>query len=332
MKLPHFTLLTACAGLLSACGDGTSNTTSTTSDASTHIFKESLMDTSHLIGSVTLESNVAFADGTTGEAYKLIFSSNPVANGPYCPQTINDIGGVGIYDGNTNPGFQVMKKTLWDSMEADGYDIVDDNGNVSITDPGDRTSTANTAQSCLEATANNNLQLTFYIPAVPKVASSDDTIDSVEYMGVSKIGIPIVGDPPSVVGPMNGGARPGGNIPSIDPCGGHMDPFGYYHLHFGAEEMNNVLSAYNITEVSCQNFAQSETEFIGFAKDGYPIYAAKEASTQALPTDLDNCQGHTGVTPDYPEGVYHYHVSNKTAPNLPPCLKGVSVSNAYSYN
>lgn len=311
-------------GLSSCSKDDDTNTPTT--DTSTHIFNASLMNGSNLLESVTLV-NATLTDGTTAECYKLVFKSNPVADGPYCPATINDIGGVGIYDGATNPGFQVMKAELWNAMEADGYDIVDSNGNITIVDPA--AGMPPSGGACLEATPDNNLELTFLIPAVPKMATSNDVISTVENIGVSKDGIPLTGHPPSAT-QSGGGPGGGGAIPSLDPCGGHPDPFGYYHLHFGAEEMNNVLAANNMTEVECVNFTQSETAFIGYAKDGYPIYASKEQDG-TLPTDLDECQGHFGVTADYPDGVYHYHVSNSSAPNLPECLKGVSVNNGFTY-
>ena len=296
-----------------------------------HIFKESLMNDNNLLEGVSLV-DATLSDGTTAECYKLVFKSNPVEDGPYCPETIHDIGGVGIYDGNTNPGFQVMKAELWNAMEADGYDIVDDNGNIVTADPSAIMGVPTSTVGCLEATPNNDLKLTYLIPAIPKKGSSNDEISIVENMGVSKDGIPLTGHPPSVTQGPPGmmGQSGGGGIPSIDPCGGHIDPFGYYHLHFGAEEMNNVLTANDITEISCTNFTQSETVFIGYAKDGYPIYASKDDENSLL-ENLDECQGHTSVTVDYPDGVYHYHVSSTEAPNLPPCLKGVSAQNAFTY-
>ena len=314
---------------LSSCSsvaNNTSTTDTTTTDPSTHTFNASLMNNNNLLESVTLV-NATLTDGTTAECYKLVFKSNPVADGPYCPATINDIGGVGIYDGNTNPGFQVMKAALWNAMEADGYDIVDANGNIAIVDP--LAGRPSSGGACLEGTPDNNLELTFLIPAVPKLATSNDVISTVEHIGASRDGIPLTGHPPSAT-QSGGGPGGGGAIPSLDPCGGHPDPFGYYHLHFGAEEMNNVLAANNITDVECVNFTQSETAFIGFAKDGFPIYASKDQDG-TLSTDLDECQGHFGVTADYPDGVYHYHVSNSSAPNLPECLKGVSVNNGFTY-
>lgn len=302
-----------------------------TEDDTDHVFNADLMNQDNMLESVTL-IQVTMSDGSTGEAYQLVFKSNPVPDGPYCPETIDDIGGVGIYDGQTNPGFQVMKATLWNAMEADGYDIVDENGNIRISDPGAGTGPPS-GSSCLEAGADNSIRITFTIPAVPTFASSVDNIGIVENLGVSKEGIPLTGHPPSATSGPPGtppGASTNASIPAIDPCGGHIDPFGYYHLHFGAQEINNVLLAYNMTEVSCINFGQDEEAFIGYAKDGFPIYSSKDLD-QEMADDLDQCQGHVSATLDYPNGVYHYHVSNNEAPNFPTCIKGITANTPISY-
>lgn len=267
-------------------------------------------------------------NGTSTTCYQMVFTSNPVADGPYCPETINDIGGVGVYDGNTNPGFQVMKQTLWEAMENDGYDIVDEDGNISIQDPG--AGMGGGGSACLEASPDDNLILTFLIPIEPVLLSSPDQIGTVEHIGISVDGIPLTGDPPSVAQGPPGMPGGGGSIPAIDPCGGHVDPFGYYHLHFAPEVMNNVLEANDITEISCTNFTQDETALVGFAKDGYPIYASKDMDG-SLPTDLDECFGHEGVTADFQGGIYHYHASSTEAPNLPPCVMGVAARNGFTY-
>ena len=37
--------------------------------------------------------------------------------------------------------------------------------------------------------------------------------------------------------------------------------------------------------------------------------------------DLDECNGRTGVTPEFPKGIYHYFATD-TFPNLQRCVKG----------
>lgn len=293
-------------------------------DQSDDIIQESFFNATSMVSYEKVDCTLE--DGSQGDCYQLVFTSNPVENGPYCPTTIDDVGGLGIYDGATNAGFQVMKASLFNAMEADGYDIVDDNGDIHIDDFNSGATNPDFAY-CLEAAPNNNLLLTFLIPATPVLASSNNVIDTVELVGLSLDGVPINGDPPSVV---NGPGVPGisgGNIPSLDPCGGHHDPAGYYHWHFVPEVMNQVLEANGIDDVACTLINQvSGSQLIGFAKDGFPIYAY-----QVEPSDLDECGGITGSTTEYPDGVYHYVASTTDAPNVPKCLKGVAAINSFSF-
>jgi hypothetical protein len=73
-------------------------------------------------------------------------------------------------------------------------------------------------------------------------------------------------------------------------------------------------------------------------KSSYRLKAvpdAKRPSTALLPMgtftqdyeyvaglgDLDECNGRTGVTPEFPKGIYHY-VATDTFPYLQRCVKG----------
>lgn len=262
--------------------------------------------------------NCELEDGTMTTCYELNFQSTPVETGPFCPTTTSDVGGMGIYE-----TLSVLKADLWTQMETDGYDIVDASGNIRINDPGSSTGVDPSLSYCLEGTADASITLTFLIPTTPVNLTTPNTISSVELVGVSADGIPMNGDPPSAVG---GGPGGGTNalLPSLDPCGGHQDPAGYYHWHFAPEAVNDVLVASSISDISCTNIEQSTTALVGYAKDGYPIYSSEDSS--GLPNDLDDCWGHTAATSDYPEGVYHYHASATAAPNLPPCLTGAAVT------
>lgn len=306
---------------LTACNSSDDNNENDDDDLIEDVIQETYFNGTSLMSYEKVDCTLE--DGSQSECYRLVFSSNPIDNGPFCPTTINEIGGLGFYDGVTNPGFQVIKESLFNAMEADGYDIVDNNGVVNIDD---FTGPPNPGgfSYCLEAAPDNNLQLTFLIPAVPVLASSNNTIDTVELIGVSINGLPINGDPPSVVdGPVLGV----GNIPAIDPCGGHHDPAGYYHLHFVSEVMNKVLESNGINDVSCTLVSQvSGPKLIGFAKDGFPIYAYDNE-----PEGLDECGGILATTTEYPNGVYHYVASNTEAPNVPKCLKGVAAINSFTF-
>ena len=58
-----------------------------------------------------------------------------------------------------------------------------------------------------------------------------------------------------------------GGLPALDACGGHIDPSGYYHWHFGAESIQTNLDEAD-AEVTC-DIEQDPEALIGFAYDGY---------------------------------------------------------------
>lgn len=294
----------------------------------TFLITASLFNSSSLISFETITSTLE--DGTSAECFQITFSSNPVESGPFCPETINDVAGLGFYDGATNPGLRVWAADLLNDIEADGYNMVNDDGTVNIDDFTSGMPSLDQS-NCLDAAPNDNLQLTFIIPTEPKLASNNNDIGEIEIIGLSLDGVPVNGAPPSAInGPAMGGPGGGGaeiNFPSIDPCGGHHDPAGYYHWHFVPEVMNQVLEANGITQVTCTKVEQtSSVALFGFAKDGFPIYAYA-----AEPTDLDDCGGRTAATDEYPDGIYHYVASTTVAANVPKCLKGVAARNTFRY-
>ncbi|MEM7346270.1 MAG: YHYH protein [Chloroflexota bacterium] len=98
-------------------------------------------------------------------------------------------------------------------------------------------------------------------------------------------------------------------VPFIDACNGHPTLDGLYHYH-GVP--------YCITDTI--DTAGQHSTLIGYMLDGIPVYGPQDRAGNA-PTDLDACQGHTGPTPEFPEGVYHYHLL-ETPPYSIPCFSG----------
>ena len=131
----------------------------------------------------------------------------------------------------------------------------------------------------------------------------------------------------------------------------HVQPTGEYHYHGIPEGFVDRLNK------------GTEPTLIGWAADGFPIYARygyldaadassgivviessyrlkatpdanrPEVSLYAMGTftqdyeyvadigDLDECNGRTGVTPEFPEGIYHYYATDGF-PFLQRCVKG----------
>ena len=333
MKIARFMALGFFLPLLCAVACNKEEET-TEEQQETFIIQESFFNSTSLLSMDTL--NAELEDGTTAKCFKLSFLSNPVESGPFCPETIDDVAGLGFYDGETNPGLRVFSKALLDAIENDGYDMVNEDGTVNVDDFTSGTTDPDLSY-CLAAAPDDDLVMTFIIPAEPKLATSNNVIEEVEFVGVSLDGVSINGNPPSATsGPSMmggpGGGGPGGestqiNFPSLDPCGGHHDPAGYYHWHFIPQVINQVLESNDITEVSCTKIDQtSSVALAGFAKDGFPIYAYASE-----PTDLDECGGRTATTVEYPDGIYHYVARTTSAPNIPQCLKGVAARDAFTF-
>ncbi|UXX77916.1 YHYH protein [Reichenbachiella carrageenanivorans] len=53
--------------------------------------------------------------------------------------------------------------------------------------------------------------------------------------------------------------------------------------------------------------------FIGFLLDGFPVYGTHENGVEVFSKDdggiLDDYHGHFGATDDFPNGIYHYHIT-----------------------
>jgi len=148
----------------------------------------------------------------------------------------------------------------------------------------------------------------------------------------------------------------------LGACHGHSGPGGTYHyhadancMHWHGEEGETILD-YSLPEAD-ENATASPV--IGVAYDGYPIYGLLEQGADGVVRevtssyrlkdgqtgyngiddyefveglgDLDVCNGHFGPTPDFPEGIYHYHSTMENGeggmgfPYFLICYKGTVV-------
>ena len=83
----------------------------------------------------------------------------------------------------------------------------------------------------------------------------------------------------------------------VDHCSGHPTPMdGAYHYH--------GLSSCFSSQLDDESGA---SHIIGLALDGFPIYGANDIDGNPVDVaDLDECNGITSPTPEFPEGIYHY--------------------------
>ncbi|MEL6989724.1 MAG: YHYH protein, partial [Bacteroidota bacterium] len=232
-------------------------------------------------------------NGTQTKCYKVVYRNVPEAWEPGCPANENEVGGLGIYNGNTNPGLRALDAQLWSDFAADGFDIINDDGTINIQipeggpgsgfiEPGNPDLNA----SCLDGILVEDFELTYLIPAVPELSATTTRIDRMGFWGISLDGFPLGPEPPAAVGMGGNGAA----IPSLGACGGHPQPAGPFHYHLVPQEVNNLLEEHNVTSVTCDYIAQSSTSLLGYAIDGFPIYGSLETDGSE-PTGLDECRG-----------------------------------------
>ncbi|KAB1158686.1 YHYH protein [Tenacibaculum aiptasiae] len=130
--------------------------------------------------------------------------------------------------------------------------------------------------------------ITFQIPLNPSEASTK-TNTSLGPMGLAINGVAFYNQ---YAGPNN---QPLTNeINSFDQYLGHPQNSGQYHYH----QEPLFLTAQN-----------GKSAFLGLLADGFPVYGPEENGTTITSADLDIYHGHTSATADFPNGIYHYHIT-----------------------
>lgn len=99
----------------------------------------------------------------------------------------------------------------------------------------------------------------------------------------------------------------------VDDCNGHpLQGLDGYHYH-------GVPTC--ITEKV--DTAGQHSVMIGVLEDGFPVYGPQDESGEIITSaQLDECSGHFGPTPEFPSGIYHYHLTQDVAPYSVDCYHG----------
>jgi hypothetical protein len=99
----------------------------------------------------------------------------------------------------------------------------------------------------------------------------------------------------------------------VDQCNGHPLVSGEsYHYHGVPKCITEKLDV-----------AGQHSTMIGLMADGFPIYGDKGAGgVEMKNADLDQCSGHTEPTKEFPDGIYHYHLTSDKAPYSVDCYHG----------
>jgi hypothetical protein len=129
---------------------------------------------------------------------------------------------------------------------------------------------------------------TFRIPLHPAEASSKQATPGGP-IGIALNGVPFFNQYAAMGAPLTG------EVNSFDQYGGHPQQQGAYHYH--------VEPFYLTTKMG-------KDALLGFLLDGFPVYGPMEQGATISNSDLDAYHGHKTATADYPDGIYHYHITD----------------------
>ena len=103
------------------------------------------------------------------------------------------------------------------------------------------------------------------------------------------------------------------HVAFLDDCNGHTLVDGTdYHYHGSPVCITERLDR-----------ADEHSVMIGVLEDGFPVYGNRGAGGAIVTdADLDECSGHVGATPEFPGGIYHYHLTADEAPYMIDCYRG----------
>jgi hypothetical protein len=127
----------------------------------------------------------------------------------------------------------------------------------------------------------------FHIPLDPQEASTHQPTP-LGPIGVAVNGVPLFNQYAGPNQPLTN------EVNSFDQYDGHPQMTNMYHYH---------VEPYALTAVN------GKDSLIGYLLDGFPVYGPEEDGQTITNADLDQYHGHFGATADYPQGIYHYHVT-----------------------
>ncbi len=147
----------------------------------------------------------------------------------------------------------------------------------------------NNTQFHLNPNRISEADITYKIPLNPAEAD-DHSATPLGSIGISLNGVAFYNQ---YAGPNNQALT--NEINSFDQYNGHPQQQGEYHYH---------LEPYHLTD------QVGEEGLLGFLLDGFPVYGPRENGDLLDNDDLDEYHGHFHTTDDYPDGIYHYHITD----------------------
>ena len=132
--------------------------------------------------------------------------------------------------------------------------------------------------------------ITLTIPLYPAEASNHEAT-SLGAMGIARNGIVFFNQ---YAGPNEQELT--NEINSFDQWLGHPTGTNQYHYHIDPTYLTTTFGS---------------DAFLGLLADGFPVYGSEENGATVTNADLDDYHGHTAATADFPNGIYHYHITSE---------------------
>lgn len=177
------------------------------------------------------------------------------------------------------------------------------NSEYAIPKGGVRVPTAATAVATADPTVAQSYDVSISLSPTKAASTTSTSLGIIGYMiSGATLFNPYEGDGTTVATASNFSVKnaSGQTVWFLDDCAGHPTPMGQYHYHALPK---CVTASVDTTD--------GPSHIIGIALDGYPIYGNRDAEGDEVKTaDLDECNGITSATPEFPNGTYHYVLLN----------------------
>ena len=128
----------------------------------------------------------------------------------------------------------------------------------------------------------------FKIPINPAKASNSSATPAGP-IGISLNGVPFYNQYAAMNAPLTN------EVNGFDQYKGHPQQQGQYHYH---------------VEPTYLTDQKGKDALLGFLLDGFPVYGPLEKGKTITNSDLDGYHGHSHATTEYPNGIYHYHITD----------------------
>ena len=105
----------------------------------------------------------------------------------------------------------------------------------------------------------------------------------------------------------------------VDLCNGHPAGVNANGISAGSYHYHAVPSC----TTDAIDVEGQHSSIVGVLIDGFPVYGSNDVGGAPIQRwHLDECSGHVGPTPEFPNGIYHYHLLDEVSPDPIACLSG----------